>query len=89
MLVVTLGGVRSARRAARTPPIQSLREPELPDRRMVTAGAGAWAVGGFPAFGAGAAAAVAGTGLLLTLAATVLPTALAVRRDIPRTLAAE
>lgn len=56
---------------------------------LVTAVAGGWAVGGLPSFGLGAAAVVAAAGMLLTLAATVLPTALALRHDIPRTLAAE
>ena len=36
-LVVTVGGSRSAGRAARTPPIRSLREADLPDRRMTVA----------------------------------------------------
>src|SRR5690348_3235017 len=33
-VVITVGGFRGAGRAARTPPIQSLREVEPPDRRM-------------------------------------------------------
>jgi putative ABC transport system permease protein len=36
-VVITLGGFRAAGRAARTPPIQSLREVEPPDRRMTVA----------------------------------------------------
>ncbi|MCO8272787.1 hypothetical protein M1L60_19515 [Actinoplanes sp. TRM 88003] len=36
-VVVTVGGFRGAGRAARTPPIQSLREVEPPDRRMTVA----------------------------------------------------
>ncbi|WP_305783125.1 hypothetical protein [Symbioplanes lichenis] len=55
----------------------------------VTAVAGALAAGHAPAFGLGAVLSVTGTGLLLTLAATVLPTAAALRQDVPRTLAAE
>ncbi|MGK5681157.1 hypothetical protein [Actinoplanes sp. URMC 104] len=41
-LVVTVGGFRGARRAAHTAPLQSLRDTELPDRRMTV---GRW-VGG-------------------------------------------
>ncbi|WP_250000888.1 FtsX-like permease family protein [Actinoplanes sp. M2I2] len=36
-VVITLGGFRGAGRAAHTPPIQSLREVEPPDRRMTVA----------------------------------------------------
>ncbi|GIF23583.1 putative ABC transport system permease protein [Actinoplanes tereljensis] len=53
----------------------------------VTALAGAAAVDTAPSFGLAAVAAVTGASLVLTLAATVLPTALALRRDVPRTLA--
>jgi putative ABC transport system permease protein len=55
----------------------------------VTALTGAWAAGANPAFGLGAVAAVAGASLALTLVATVVPTALALRRDVPRTLSAD
>lgn len=55
----------------------------------VTAAAGGWAVGAWPSFGVAAAATVALVSLLLTAAATVLPTAVALRQDVPRTLAAE
>jgi putative ABC transport system permease protein len=54
----------------------------------VTAVAGLWAVGVW-GFGLGSVASVAGAGLLLTLAATVLPTWSALREEVPRTLAAE
>ncbi|MEV4347724.1 FtsX-like permease family protein [Actinoplanes sp. NPDC049596] len=37
VVVLTIGGSRSAGRAARTPPIRSLRETEPPDRRMTPA----------------------------------------------------
>ncbi|WP_250035688.1 FtsX-like permease family protein [Paractinoplanes maris] len=36
-VVITLGGFRGAGRAAHTPPLQSLREVEPPDRRMTVA----------------------------------------------------
>ena len=56
----------------------------------VTAVAGGWAVGTWtPSFGLGAGATVAALGLLLTSSATVLPTALALRHELPQTLAAE
>ncbi|BBH68627.1 hypothetical protein ACTI_53120 [Actinoplanes sp. OR16] len=55
----------------------------------VTALAGAWAIGGTPSFGLAAVAVVTGTGLALTLAATVAPTALSLRNDVPRTLAGD
>ncbi|BCY11616.1 hypothetical protein [Actinoplanes sp. L3-i22] len=42
VLVMTLGGARSAARASRTPPIRSLREPEPPGRRMSP---GRWVAG--------------------------------------------
>ena len=54
----------------------------------VTALAGLAAVGSWE-FGFGPVAAVAATGLFLTLAATVLPTLFALRDEVPRTLAAE
>ena len=54
----------------------------------VTALAGLAAVGSWE-FGVGPVAAVAATGLVLTLAATVLPTLFALRDEVPRTLAAE
>lgn len=41
-IVITVGGFRAAGRAARTPPIQSLREASLPTRRMT---AGRWLTG--------------------------------------------
>jgi putative ABC transport system permease protein len=56
----------------------------------VAALAGGWAAEtGTPSFGLGAIGTVALAGLLLTLVATVLPTAVALRRDLPQTLAAE
>ena len=48
-----------------------------------------WWVEGSWEFGAGPVGVLAGAGLLLTLAATVLPTWTALRAEIPRTLAAE
>jgi putative ABC transport system permease protein len=56
----------------------------------VTAVAGGWATGTWtPSFGPGAVATVAAAGLLLTLAATVLPTAVVLRHELPQTLAAQ
>ncbi|WP_250009258.1 hypothetical protein [Actinoplanes sp. M2I2] len=56
----------------------------------VTAVAGGWAAGTWtPSLGLGAVATIAGLGLVLTLAATVLPTAAALRHEVPQTLAAE
>jgi len=54
----------------------------------VTAVTGWWVEGSWE-FGAGPVGVLAGAGLLLTLAATVLPTWTALRAEIPRTLAAE
>jgi len=54
----------------------------------VTALAGLWAAGSW-VFGAGSVGVIAATGLVLTLAATVLPTLSALREEVPRTLVAE
>ena len=57
-----------------------------------TALAGSWAAqvpGASPSFPVGPVAVTAGVGFLLVLVATVVPTALALRRDVPAVLAAE
>jgi putative ABC transport system permease protein len=54
----------------------------------VTAVAGLWVVGAWE-FGAGSVGVIGAAGLLLTLAATVLPTLSALKEQVPRTLAAE
>ncbi|GAA0490161.1 hypothetical protein Ade02nite_24320 [Paractinoplanes deccanensis] len=56
---------------------------------LATALAGAWAAGVFPSFGVLPALAVAAFGLVLVLTATVLPTALALRHEVPAVLAPE
>ncbi|MFI7143034.1 FtsX-like permease family protein [Streptomyces massasporeus] len=56
---------------------------------LTTGLAGAWALQTPPSFGLGATATVLGAGLALLLAATVIPTLLALRKDTVRTLTAE
>ncbi|XVV13895.1 hypothetical protein ACQP2X_05945 [Actinoplanes sp. CA-131856] len=56
---------------------------------LATALAGAWAVGVFPSFGAVPALTVALVSFVLVLAATVLPTAVALRHEVPSVLAPE
>lgn len=55
----------------------------------VTSVAGGVAAGIVPAWGLASAGVIAGGGLVLMVAATVLPTAVALRQPVPRSLAAE